>query len=672
MTLFFQTQNPKKEEEEYLISLSRCVHFEQQVEKTSISMASTSTSTSTSSSSSRSSSILDDPSNPLYLHHEESPGAMLVYQPLVGENYPTWARSMRMALIAKNKLGFIDGTLTLSSPMVKTPSTIQAWIRCNKMVASWILNSVSQEIATSIIYTALEIWNNLKERLSQRNGLRIFQLQKDIVGITQGQSSITSYFTQLKVLWDELQNVQPFPVCSCGSCTCNLGQKLSDLQHQDLVMQFLMGLNESYSQVRAQILLMDPLPSINEVYSFLIQEERECSVEKNLDLAGNNNNKNSKGKNNSTCNHCGMMGHIVEKCYKIYGYPPSFRPKGKKSTMVHQVNLQDEQVEKNSTSASTSFSFTQEQCQQSLAMLGTQIQSVNFDFANKEVHMANNVIQPATHSTFMAVVVIKRAEISKSKPYESYVNDCGYHDKKLEALSRLSHKNLIRFLGFCEDNNERVLVYDYMKYGNLDDHLHKHPSTPLMSWAARIRMALDIARGIEYLHVYAVPPIIHRDIKTSNILLDATWTAKVTDFGLSLMAPMDAESPLSLLAAGTVGYIDPEYYRLQRLTTKSDVYSFGVVLLEMLSGYKAIHWDENGVPWNVADFVVPYIVQDEIQKVLDPKVPPPTPFEIEAVAYVGYLAVDCVSPEGLNRPSMTEIVKRLQSALDACVDPDAE
>ena len=160
---------------------------------------------------------------------------------------------------------------------------------------------------------------------------------------------------------------------------------------------------------------MDPLPSINEVYSLLIQEERECSLKKNLDphmesttlvtkvssSAGNNNNKNSKGKNDSTCNHCGMMGHTVEKCYKIYGYPPSFKPKGKKSTVVHQVNLQDEQVEKNSTSASTSFSFTNEQCQQSLAMLGTQIQSVNFDFASKE-HMANNVIQPATHSTFMA------------------------------------------------------------------------------------------------------------------------------------------------------------------------------------------------------------------------------------------------------------------------------
>ena len=140
----------------------------------------------------------------------------------------------------------------------------------------------------------------------------------------------------------------------------------------------------------------------------------------------------------------------------------------------------------------------------------------------------------------------------------------------------------------------------------------------------------------------------------------------MTDFGLSLMAPMDAESPLLFLAAGTIGYMDLEYYKLQQLTIKSDVYGFRVVLLEMLSRYNAIHSDENGVPRNVVDFEVPYIVQDEIQKVLDPKVPPPTSFEMEVVAFVGYLAVDCVSPECLNRPSMTEIAKSLQRALDAC------
>ena len=158
------------------------------------------TSASTSSSSSRSSSVLDDPSNPLYLHHEESPGAMLVYQTLVGENYPTWERSMRMALIAKNKLEFIDGTLTLSSPMVKTSLAIQAWIHCDKMVASWIHNSVSKEIATSIVYkdTALEIWNDLRERLSQANGPRVFQLQKDIA-FTNNETHMTNNVIQLAV-----------------------------------------------------------------------------------------------------------------------------------------------------------------------------------------------------------------------------------------------------------------------------------------------------------------------------------------------------------------------------------------------------------------------------------------------------------------------------------------
>ncbi|KAL0009540.1 hypothetical protein SO802_011042 [Lithocarpus litseifolius] len=660
--------------------------------------------TSTSSSSSRSSSILDDSSNPLYLHHEESPGAMLVYQPLVGENYPTWARSMRMALIAKNKLGFIDGTLTLSSPMVKTSSAIQAWVHCDKMVASWILNSVCQEIATSIVDkdTALEIWNDLRERFSQANGPRVFQLKKDIAGTTQGQSSITSYFTQLNVLWDQLQKFRPFPMCSCGFCTCNLGQKLNDLQHQDLVMQFLMGLSDSYAQVRAQILLMDPLPPINKVYSLLIQEERRCSVGNNssphaesstpvtkVSSSSGNKNNNSTGKEKPTCNHCGMMGHTVGK---------------------------------NSTSASTSFTFTQEQSQLFLAMLGTQIQSSNFAFTNNETHMTNNVIQLAAHSTSMAEFVANNSELgsstisekrilplveysfspsatlesvssvlngtnpipannsdtdangarslsisllfppamseietddscsesnetppaaaqfsysipsyfppgrsetdSNSEIYEIIPTDPSStasptatdkeilkqkssnnsksnrtppkfsHSKKnsilslfftamslknrskrprhtilttrfkdleiidtekfplkmlleatnnfsedrkietdyfgsmyhailddgrevaikhadndneflseLQASSRLNHKNVVRLLGFCEDSKERLLVYEHMEYGTLSGHLHNPKSTSLMSRVARIKVALDIARGIdEYLH----------------------------------------------------------------------------------------------------------------------------------------------------------------------------
>ena len=238
---------------------------------------------------------------------------------------------------------------------------------------------------------------------------------------------------------------------------------------------------------------------------------------------------------------------------------------------------------------------------------------------------------------------------------------------ELEFLSRLNHKNLVRLFGFCEDNKERILVYEYMNNGSLHDHLHKpQDNMPPLTWSARIKVALDAARGIQYLHDYAVPPIIHRDIKSSNILLDATWIAKVSDFGLSLMGPEDEMSHLSLRAAGTMGYIDPEYFRLQKLTAKSDVYSFGVLLLELLSGLKAIHKNENGVPRNVVDYMVPYIVQDEIHRALDPNVPPPTPFEIEAVIYVGYLAMDCVASAGRDRPSMTDVVTSLERALAAC------
>ena len=114
--------------------------------------------------------------DPLFLHHAENPSLVLVTQPLIGgENYSTWARAVRKALLAKNKLGFIDGTLTLSSPLISTPSSVQAWIRCDNMVGTWLTNSVSSKLQASIIYEdiALEIWNDLKNRFAQTNGPRI-------------------------------------------------------------------------------------------------------------------------------------------------------------------------------------------------------------------------------------------------------------------------------------------------------------------------------------------------------------------------------------------------------------------------------------------------------------------------------------------------------------------
>ena len=159
--------------------------------------------------------------DPLFLHHGENPGVVLVSQPLIGgENYPAWALSVRKSLIAKNKLGFIDGSLTLSSPIIDSPTEIQARIRADNMVGTWIINSVSLRLQASIVYreTTLEIWNDLRDTFYHKNGPKIFNLPKQISELHQGEVSITDFFTQLKVLWDQLQSPSPFPLCTCGKC----------------------------------------------------------------------------------------------------------------------------------------------------------------------------------------------------------------------------------------------------------------------------------------------------------------------------------------------------------------------------------------------------------------------------------------------------------------------
>ncbi|CAL9177238.1 unnamed protein product [Musa hybrid cultivar] len=265
-------------------------------------------------------------------------------------------------------------------------------------------------------------------------------------------------------------------------------------------------------------------------------------------------------------------------------------------------------------------------------------------------------------------VAIKRSESGpRTKKFQEKESA---FQSELAFLSRLHHKHLVGLVGYCEEREERLLVYEYMKNGALYDHLHPKngdQTSVLNSWKMRIKVLLDAARGIEYLHSYAVPPIIHRDIKSSNILLDGNWIARVSDFGLSLMGPESGDGHLSMKAAGTVGYMDPEYYGLHHLTVKSDVYGLGVVMLEVLTGRRAIFKDEEGGnPTSVVDYAVPCIVAGEAGKVLDARVGQPGPHEAEAVELVAYTAVHCVNLEGRNRPNMTDIVANLESALALC------
>ncbi|GMI72604.1 CRINKLY4 related 3 [Hibiscus trionum] len=269
-------------------------------------------------------------------------------------------------------------------------------------------------------------------------------------------------------------------------------------------------------------------------------------------------------------------------------------------------------------------------------------------------------------------VAIKRGETgSITKKYQE--KETAF-ESELAFLSRLHHKHLVRLVGYCEEMDERLLVYEYMKNGALHDHLHdknnvEKPNSLLNSWKMRIKIALDAARGIEYLHNYAVPPIIHRDIKSSNILIDLNWTARVSDFGLSMMGPESAQDYRPMKAVGTVGYIDPEHYSLNVLTTKSDVYGLGVVMLELLTGKRAIFktgGENGGTPMSLVDFSVPAIIDGEVVKVLDPRVGPPALNEAEAVELMAYTAMHCVNLEGKDRPTIGDIVSNLERALNVC------
>lgn len=270
-------------------------------------------------------------------------------------------------------------------------------------------------------------------------------------------------------------------------------------------------------------------------------------------------------------------------------------------------------------------------------------------------------------------VAIKRGETSiRTKKFQE--KEIAF-DSELALLSRIHHKHLVGLVGFCEENDERLLVYEYMSNGALHDHLHnknnvEKSSSVLNCWQMRIKIALDAARGIEYLHSYAVPPIIHRDIKSSNILLDANWTARVSDFGLSLiLRPESEHESMSSKAVGTVGYIDPEYYVLNVLTAKSDVYGLGVVLLELLTGKRAVFRNEEDVtagPIGVVEYAAPLILAGELQKVVDRRVGLPELHEAAAVQVLAYTAARCVSLEGKERPNMSDIVANLERALSLC------
>ncbi|KAL9273008.1 Leucine-rich repeat receptor protein kinase HPCA1-like protein [Drosera capensis] len=251
------------------------------------------------------------------------------------------------------------------------------------------------------------------------------------------------------------------------------------------------------------------------------------------------------------------------------------------------------------------------------------------------------------------IVAIKRAQQGSMQ---------GGHEFKteIEMLSRVHHKNLVNLVGFCFEQGEQMLVYEFMANGSLKDSLSGRSGIHL-DWKRRLRIALGTARGLSYLHELANPPIIHRDVKSTNILLDENLNAKVADFGLSKMIS-DTKGHVSTQVKGTLGYLDPEYYLTQQLTEKSDVYSFGVVMLELLTGRPPLEKGKyivrevrSSINTNNHDF-------HGLGEMIDPAVKTAKP-SLAGYAKYSEVAMRCVGESALARPSMSEVVKAIEAIL---------
>ena len=248
------------------------------------------------------------------------------------------------------------------------------------------------------------------------------------------------------------------------------------------------------------------------------------------------------------------------------------------------------------------------------------------------------------------VVAIKKSKIGSQSQVEQFINE-------ITVLTQVIHRNVVKLLGCCLETEVPLLVYEFITNGTLFYHIHDKGQSFLLSWEKRLKIATETAGALAYLHSATSVPIIHRDVKTANILLDDNFTAKVSDFGASRIIPLD-QTELSTLVQGTFGYLDPEYFHTSQLTEKSDVYSFGVVLAELLTGRMALSFEGPESDKNLAMYFVSAVKGDRLLQILEDHIVEEG--TIKQIKEAANLAKRCLNVRGEDRPSMKEVAMELE------------